>query len=1811
MEEGCINDIKANNLECSKLLIKNNTTDLLSTRNDSKLGVGTDIIPDADITFSLGTADRRFKELHLSPGTLHLGDQTMKSSSEGIELDKIVLEELSLTKNNFKQKFVPHNSLGVNHTFTMPQSLPSATRFLKCDTSGNFTFDNIDYNNGPGTLTSIFTSDTLVKEFAIGLNFNEDFVSKISTGFNDRVNVSLNKNLMLGETEANTLFVNSTTFFDAPVNFNQNNPVITLSGDVSGTATMNNLKDVTINTTIQNNSVALGTDTTGNYIATISGTANEISVSNSGSENANVTLSLPTTTSISSGKTLDVSSGTFTTSTAQQQTIVSSTNVINAGGVMITGNQTIEGSKTFSNTIIGDINGNAESVTNGVYTTSSVTSLSDITSAGSGSIITDNERTKLNGIEASATADQTDEEIKVAYEHNSNTNCLTDALLTKLNGIEASADVTDTANVTSAGAVMTTTIDAKGDILVGTANDTITRLPVGTNNYVLSADSSTATGLKWKAESGGGGGGGSSTFEGLSDTESFSGNAGKILKLNTAENLLEFVDESSGGGGSTTFLNLTDVTPSSYSGQSGKSVIVNSSGNGLEFGLGNVDNTSDANKPVSTAQQTALDLKAPINNPTFTGTVSGVTKSMIGLDNVDNTSDANKPVSTAQQTALNLKAPINNPIFTGDVSIGDDNKDSFVVNSNSLFTGTFKATGDGDIKEINDYMDLDFGLLTTSRPPQNKTGIYIPYYQYPDWTPNSTFLENGFKNLMNILDRNTDVPVLAIVNPSSGPGESSDPNYKRFIKRLNNHNITIIGYLATSEANKTVANVRTELLKWFNLYPEIKGIFFDEVPEFTDSNKAQHIAYYNQLYRMVKSESRRVLKRFLTVTINTGVTNEILYPLSIYEHSGDITNVCFDQILDHENSIYPNIYSIENDNDLASIRHFNRGARIAIVHSQNTYNETMVKKMMKYWSWLFITKDVMNNPFDDISLAYIEEMCKTFSDNSKFDDKLDKVGNISIGEDNSDLLTINSTINIPGGTTGQSLVKGADGNITYSTVSSGGGSDITIQNNGTGLTTAATTLNFTTGITASGSGSTITIAKDSTILDGATITTNELNVLDGNTSATSTTIADADRVVLNDDGTMKQVAVTDLAAYLDDEITAMPNLTSVGTLSSLTVSGNLVADGSTFKIDSVNNRVGIGTATPIRPLHIKSEGSVFAIEGNTHSYIEFYPDSYSSGRKGYFGYPGSTNDGLYFINENNANIVFGTNSAERLIINGSGDVGIGTASPSTKLHVSGNITCTTLVGNCSGTSTSINITEDTSSNSKLLIPFTNSTSSTTGSRQLKSNSNLNINPSTLTLETPKNITIKGSLASSQNDERPTTLKFDLPFTSGVKNASSATLVLKDILTASSSARPSLGVEFYESYPSYTETHFTIVSHSSTDGRVGIGTTSPQSQLHIEQANLPADGSFPYTNVSQGGQGIRISNSSNYWGIYISNNKHLRFNYSGDLKGYVDQNDNNAQMNFTGQHRSILNKNIDENSVGLIVSSNGKYININNSLNTNINESLPICSITSIDNDTKVFGVISDKEDTNSNRDYSSGNFVSSYEKTNKNEQRMYINSLGEGAIWVCNKNDVLVNGDYISSSSVVGYGQKQILEEGTLKNFTVAKITCDCDFSLTKIVKQKLKVITTTETYEVNVTQDIEKTNTETKIKYDETLQKYVEETITTTTTEKENLYDIVNVYDSSGDVLLDSEGNARTYQIERKETKTKIITNIDYDSNGNVQYEDDLDSDGNQQMIYPFETRFLQADGTQITETEYNTKLAAEEEVYISCFVGCTYHCG
>lgn len=83
------------------------------------------------------------------------------------------------------------------------------------------------------------------------------------------------------------------------------------------------------------------------------------------------------------------------------------------------------------------------------------------------------------------------------------------------------------------------------------------------------------------------------------------------------------------------------------------------------IGLANVDNTADISKPVSTAQQTALNLKQDASTAAtdaeltaHTGNVTNphlVTKTQVGLGSAENTSDLAKPVSTAQQTALDAK----------------------------------------------------------------------------------------------------------------------------------------------------------------------------------------------------------------------------------------------------------------------------------------------------------------------------------------------------------------------------------------------------------------------------------------------------------------------------------------------------------------------------------------------------------------------------------------------------------------------------------------------------------------------------------------------------------------------------------------------------------------------------------------------------------------------------------------------------------------------------------------------------------------------------------------------------------------------------------------------------------------------------------------------------------------------------------------------------------------------------------------------------------------------------------------------------
>ena len=184
--------------------------------------------------------------------------------------------------------------------------------------------------------------------------------------------------------------------------------------------------------------------------------------------------------------------------------------------------------------------------------------------------------------------------------------------------------------------------------------------------------------------------------------------------------------------------------------------------------------------------------------------------------------------------------------------------------------------------------------------------------------------------------------------------------------------------------------------------------------------------------------------------------------------------------------------------------------------------------------------------------------------------------------------------------------------------------------------------------------------------------------------------------------------------------------------------------------------------------------------------------------------------------------------------------------------------------------------------------------------------------------------------------------------------------------------------------------------------------------------------------------------------------------TGRTAGYIQDDPGGSppiQMNFTGQHRCDTNNtdlidNVD-NYIGMIVESSGSYHNLlgsNESINNinipTINEAQPVIELTQTKKSKKVLGVISNKEDKYKNgnliREFGSG-FVSIIDGLEtQNTPRLFINSLGEGGIKVCNENGNIENGDLLCSSSITGIAMKQ--DDDIVRNYTIGKSTMDYNF---------------------------------------------------------------------------------------------------------------------------------------------------------------------
>uniref|UniRef100_A0A6C0CMM5 F5/8 type C domain-containing protein n=1 Tax=viral metagenome TaxID=1070528 RepID=A0A6C0CMM5_9ZZZZ len=261
-------------------------------------------------------------------------------------------------------------------------------------------------------------------------------------------------------------------------------------------------------------------------------------------------------------------------------------------------------------------------------------------------------------------------------------------------------------------------------------------------------------------------------------------------------------------------------------------------------------------------------------------------------------------------------------------------------------------------------------------------------------------------------------------------------------------------------------------------------------------------------------------------------------------------------------------------------------------------------------------------------------------------------------------------------------------------------------------------------------------------------------------------------------------------------------------------------------------------------------------------------------------------------------------------------------------------------------------------------------------------------------------------------------------------------------------------------------------------------------------------------------------------------------------------ESSSVQTFTGQHICFPDESMEK---GLVVSAKkNQFVKLNGlaigKSAITIDESLPIVSLSNVAQDKACFGVVSKMEESNTAyRTEITGGLVSESIKI-AGDNRAVVNSVGEGAIWVVDTNGPLESGDYITTSNVAGYGQKQ--DDDVLHNFTVAKITMDCDFTASNVAVQTIK-----------------REETGTRIITEDAWNQLVEYD------RYSNVEDEITTY----------------YQIQRG-------GNV-LDENGQLQFEDKTGA-----TEEPYERRFLTADGSQTDEA--NT-------VHIAAFVGCTYHCG
>jgi hypothetical protein len=214
--------------------------------------------------------------------------------------------------------------------------------------------------------------------------------------------------------------------------------------------------------------------------------------------------------------------------------------------------------------------------------------------------------------------------------------------------------------------------------------------------------------------------------------------------------------------------------------------------------------------------------------------------------------------------------------------------------------------------------------------------LWVPAYYYP--------FGPGLREWERLIASAKSVPIVAIINPASGPGDHVDTNFAAIIPRARKVGITVVGYIGTQYTRKPLNQVKAEIDTFLRFYPEIQGFHFDE-----QTSDARGVDYYAELYRFVRERIPGAL-----VITNPGTSCDAAYAL---RPAADV--IC---LFEHERGF-------DEFKPPAWARRLS-GSRFCI-QAHTVATEAQMKKALRRAAelkvgYVFITDDVGPNPYDTL-----------------------------------------------------------------------------------------------------------------------------------------------------------------------------------------------------------------------------------------------------------------------------------------------------------------------------------------------------------------------------------------------------------------------------------------------------------------------------------------------------------------------------------------------------------------------------------------------------------------------------------------------------------------------------------------------------------------------------------------------------------------------------------------------------------------------------------------------------------------------------